>query len=151
MISKTDKLILIELRKNARKPLAEISRNTGIPVSTIFDRLKKLEKNVVHKHTALIDYSKVNHNMIVNFIIKTDETEREKLKDFLESHKNVNSIYRITSGYDFMVECIFKDMKQIEDFNEELYNFKIKNKSQFHVIEELKKEEFLTKKEHFDF
>jgi len=149
MISKTDQLILTELRKNARTPLAEISRNTNIPVSTIFDRLKKLEKKIIHKHTSLIDYSKINHNMVVNFIIKIDEPERKKLKDFLDKHRNVNSIYKITTGYDFMVECVFKDMKQIAEFNEDLLNFKIKNKEQFHVIEELKKEQFLTKKEHF--
>ena len=148
MISKTDQLILTELRKNARAPLAEISRNTNIPVSTIFDRLKKLEKQIIHKHTALIDYSKINHNMVVNFIIKIDESERKKLVNFLEKHHNVNSIYRI-SGYDFMVECVFKDMKQIAEFNEDLLNFKIKNQDQFHVIEQLKKEQFLTKKEHF--
>ena len=149
MISNTDKLILSELRNNSRKPLSEISRKTGIPVSTIFDRIKKLD-NVVYKHTSLIDYSRINHNIVVHFIIKTAEAERNKVKDFFNSHTNVNNLYKITNGFDFMVECIFKDMKQLEDFNEELRKFDIKNKNQFHVIEELKKEEFLTKKQDFN-
>ena len=150
MISKTDKLIITELRNNARMALADISRNTGIPVSTIFDKLKKLEERCVHKHTSLIDFSKVNYNMIVNFVLRVEEKEREKVRSFLLKHNNINNVFRLNSGYDFLVEGVFRDMKQIEDFNEEIMKFKIVSKKDFHVIEELKKEEFLSEKEHFD-
>ena len=37
-----DMKMIAHLRQDARMPLTKMSRRTGIPVSTIFDRLKSL-------------------------------------------------------------------------------------------------------------
>lgn len=146
MLDKKDILILAELRKDSRQSLADISRKTGIPVSTIFDKLIKLNKDVLKKNVSLFDFDKMGYGVRVNFIIKCKK--ERGIKDFLLSNTNINSAYRINNGGDFLIECIFKNLYELEIFKEELANFGIEDLKEHHIVEEIKKEEFLTKKEH---
>ena len=60
-------------------------------------------------------------------------------------HGNVNSIYKINNGFDFQVEVIFRNLKEVEAFVESLEDsFSITSKQIYYVIDELKKECFLT-------
>jgi len=48
-----DLLILSELRQNARETLTKMSKHTGIPISTIFDKIKQLN---IEKEIIFTDY-----------------------------------------------------------------------------------------------
>ena len=142
MLAKKELSILSHLRKDSRKSLSKISKETGIPLSTVFDNLGKLEKKVIKKYVSLIDFSKMGYNLKVNFILKSGD-KKEELKQFLLSNKNVNSLLRLNGEADFLVEGIFKDMKELEEFNNKLDGHKIVNKMEHHIIEEIKTEGFI--------
>jgi len=55
MLPEKDLLILKHLRNNARKTLTSISKETNIPTSTVFDRLRIHEKGIIKKYTSIID------------------------------------------------------------------------------------------------
>jgi DNA-binding Lrp family transcriptional regulator len=66
------------------------------------------------------------------------------VKNFLLKEFNVNSVYKINSGYDFMIEGIFKHVKDMEDFIEKLdERFKLIEKQVYYVIEDIKREGFM--------
>jgi len=142
MVSEKDLSIIRFLRKDARITLADISRKTGIPISTVFDKLGKFEDNLIDRHVSLLNFPKLGYALKVNYIIKCKD--KEKLKEFLCINKSINNLYRINNGSDFFAEAIFKDMNEMEEFSEKLDEFGIEKKDRFHVIEELKKESFLT-------
>ena len=135
MFNEKDLILLRHLRSNSRKSLAKISRETNIPTSTLFDRLTKLERDIVKKHTSLIDFSKVGYSSFVTFFIKSNN--KEKLKSFLSSNKSVNSLCRISPGFDFYVECVFKDLRDVDEFMEELNVLKITKLKQSFIVDEL--------------
>ncbi|MDP2907193.1 MAG: Lrp/AsnC family transcriptional regulator [Nanoarchaeota archaeon] len=144
-MKKTDLLIISGLRQNAREKLTEISKKTRIPVSTIFDRIRTLEGDVIKKHTALVDFGKLGYNTRANIILKVGKGDREAVKDFLMKHNSVNSAFKINNGYDFLIEAVFANIKDVEDFIESLEEkFSIKSKQVFYIIDDLKKEEFLS-------
>lgn len=148
MISKKDLIILSHLRNNARQKLTEISKKTGIPVSTVHDRIKVNEKNSINKHTTLIDFTKLGFNTKANIAIKVDRNSKETLQKFLSEHSSTNTLYKINYGFDFLGEFIFKDLNEAHNFVDCIEkNFKAKTQL-MNVIEEIKKEEFLTKPEH---
>jgi len=61
----------------------------------------------------------------------------------MKSHE-VNSLYRINNGYDFLLQCVFRNVKDLEDFLESLeQKYKIKSKNVWYVIDALKQETFL--------
>lgn len=140
MLKDIDLEILNHLRKNARKSLADISRETGTPISTVFDKLNRFENTLINKHTSLLNFPALGYSLKVNYLIKCKD--RDKVKEFLFNHKNVNTLYRINNGSDFLVEAIFKDMNEMEEFSEALEELSIYKVERYHVIEELRKEDF---------
>ena len=148
MISKKDLLILSELRSNSRETLTRISKNTGIPISTIFDKIKYYQGNLITKHTTLIDFSKLGFNARANIMVKVDRDKREEARKFLLSHQNINSVYKVSNGFDFLIEGIFKNVKEVEDFIDFLGGkFKLEQTQVYYIIEDIKKESFMNNKE----
>ena len=142
MIADKEISILSHLRKNSRKPLSRISRETGIPQSTVFDNVIKLEKGIINKYVSLINFSKIGYALKVNFILKGDK-EKDILKQFLLSNNNVNSFLKLSGGFDFLVECIFKDIVYLEEFNDKLNLYGVVEKMEHQIIDEIKTEGFM--------
>ncbi len=143
MINK-DILMIAALRQNARATIGDMSRQTGIPSSTLFDRLNSKDSSI-KKHTALVDFGKLGYHTIAKIALKTKKEQREALKEFLANHNNLNSVYRINNGFDFFAEGIFRNVKEMSDFMEEMREkFSIEREELFYIIEELKKEAFLS-------
>jgi DNA-binding Lrp family transcriptional regulator len=139
-----DLLLLSSLRANARESLTNISRKTSIPVSTIFDKLRMHENGVIRKHTSIVDFSLLGFGTRANIALKVNKEEKDELKKYLMKSASVNSFYRINNGYDYLIEAIFRNILEMEEFCEQLEeNFKIKTKQVFYIIEDLKREEFL--------
>lgn len=142
--TKKDVLLMSFFRNNARENLTRISRLTHIPVSTIFDKLKDYEKELVKKHTTLLDFRKLGFDIKVNVLYRISRDSREEFRDFLMNHVNVNSIFKVNNGFDFLVEAIFKDLNDYHKFNEQLEKFNIQVKQEMFILEDLKREEFLS-------
>ena len=145
MLSKKDFLLMSFLRNNSRQRLTKMSKQTKVPVSTIYDKLKVFEKGIIQKHTSLIDFSKIGFNARANIMLKVKRENREELKSHLVQCNNINSVYKINTGFDFMVEGVFRNIKDMEDFLEKLDDrFEIKERKVFYIIEDLKREGFLS-------
>ena len=144
MISKKDMIILSHLRKNSRQKLTEISKKTGIPVSTVHDRIRTHERKTVQKHTTLIDFAKLGFNAKVNMAIKSGNS-KEELQKFLSEHASTNTLYKINHNFDFLGEFIFKDLNEAYGFMENIEKAFGARTQFMNVIEEIKKEEFLSK------
>ncbi|MGM5482130.1 MAG: Lrp/AsnC ligand binding domain-containing protein [Nanobdellota archaeon] len=145
MISKKELLFVSSLRKSARKNLTKISKELSIPVSTLFEKLKKLEKALIVKHTALLDFNKLGYTTRAKILLKVNKKDKDTIKEALTKSEHVNSIYKITNGYDYLVEGIFKSLKELEEFSEKLEErFSITKKNVFFVIDDIKRENFLS-------
>lgn len=149
-ISKKELLIISCLRDNARSKLTRLSKLTKIPVSTIFDRMKA-ESNIIKKYTTLIDFQKLGFSTIAKIALKVKKEDREKLKNYLLKHKSINSLYRINNGFDFLIEGIFRDLKELEEFLESVEEkVKLKTKQVYYIIDDLKRESFLSQPEYLN-
>ena len=140
MVSEKEALLLKYLRGNSRISLAKISKETNIPLSTLCDSLKRLESNAIKKHVSLTNFSNIGYNIKVNFAISTGQ--KQKLKEFLLKHPNINSLSSLINGHDFFAECIFRDLKEVNEFKESLEKFNITKIEDTFIIDELKKEGF---------
>jgi len=146
--TKKDILLMTYFRRNARENLTQISRWTRIPVSTIYDKLREFERGIIQRYTALVDFKKLGFDIRIDILFKVSKDSREEFKKFLMTNENVNSIYRINSGFDYLVEGIFKDMSDLQRFTELLERFKIESKQELFILEDIKRESFLTEKMH---
>lgn len=147
MVSRKEIMILSNLRQNGREKLTNISRKTKIPVSTIFDKIRGYENNlVIRKHSCLLNFSKLGYEFDVCILIKSNKEEKDKLREFLMSRECLNTIFKTSTSYDFLVEGIFKDMQELQDFLELLENeFTLVRNDLLYIVGELKREDFLNK------
>ena len=144
MINKKDMMIISNLRKDARMNLTKMAKKTGIPVSTIFDKIRGFQNNIVTKHTTLINFDLLGYNTRSKILLKVGKEDKEVLKAYLLKNHNINSFYRINNGYDFMIEGIFKNIKEMEEFLENLEEkFTIEKKEYFYIIDDMKREAFM--------
>lgn len=143
-LGQKEMLVIAYLRKHARMRLTQLSRLTHIPVSTLYDQVAHRYHNVISKYTVLIDFAKLHYATRVTVMLKVQKEEKKELEHYLFHHPHVNSLYKINNGYDFMVDVIFPTLFQFEQFLDRLESqFPILETQCYHVIEDLKREEFL--------
>jgi DNA-binding Lrp family transcriptional regulator len=144
VLKEKEMLLLNHFRQNARISLTKLSKLTKIPVSTIFDKLKDYEeKNLIRKSTAIIDFRKLGYEIRNQILISANREKKEELQKFLIKNPKVNTIYRINNGFDFLIETIFKNMNEMDEFMRSLDTFEPIQKKEFFIMEDLKREEFL--------
>lgn len=69
-MKKNDLAIISHLRRDARKSLVDVASETGIPPSTVYDRVRKYEGGVIKKHTCLLDFQKLGFSIRMWMFIK---------------------------------------------------------------------------------
>jgi DNA-binding Lrp family transcriptional regulator len=147
MLKQKDRLILSHLRKDARRTLTDISRRTYIPVTTIYDHIKRYEKRFIKKHTSIIDFKKLGYNSKTAIAIRV-ETGKDDVLKFLLGSASVNSAYRLNSDFDFLVEVVGKNDQFIDEFVKGLkQQYKIADTLVLPISDDLKQEEFLAESE----
>ena len=86
-----DWLILQFLQENSKQTYSEIGRKIGVAHSTIYDSIKKLEKNgIIKKWTIDIDPEQLGRDYITAYMtIYTDPKESENVAKELSEAKEV--------------------------------------------------------------
>lgn len=138
-------MILSNLRQNGREKLTAISKATSIPVSTIFDKIRNYEENdVIKRHSCLLNFNKLGYDIDVLILLKTEKEEKERLREFLDEQDCLNSIFKLSNSYDFLIEAVFTDMQDLQDFVDDLEErFKLIRNDVLHITSDLKREDFL--------
>jgi len=61
MIDEKDKIILTELKKNARKSTKKIATSVKMPRVTVHDRIQKMiDKGIIKSFTIILDYEQID-------------------------------------------------------------------------------------------
>ena len=70
MIDEKDKLIIDALRQNARLSTKQIAKKANIPITTVFNRIRNLEKNgIIKGYSCVIDNKKLGKGISAHILI----------------------------------------------------------------------------------
>ena len=142
-MKKKDYIIIKHLRDNARKSITDISKETQIPVSTIFKKLKDLDKSVVKKYVAVLNYELTGHHQWNVLFLKIPSNQKKEFEEFLSNHPNINNLYEIISDFNYKLETVFKNIKEYTDFVELIKEkFEVSDFKDFNIIKDVKREGF---------
>lgn len=94
LLDDTDWAILKILQKNAKAKYVEIGRRLNLAHSTVYDRIKKMEKHrIIKKYTVEIDSKRAGIRLIVAIVtIFTDPKESAKVAEQIAKHKQVSEV-----------------------------------------------------------
>lgn len=90
-----DLKILEALQNDAKQTYTAIGKRLGLAHSTVYDRIKRMEKyGIIKKYTAIIDADKIGaRNVIALMTVFTDPKESEKVAQKLSEASQVLEVY----------------------------------------------------------
>lgn len=125
-LTQLDKKILFELDKDGRASFSEIARIIGSTPQVIkyhYERL--LEKGVIDKFWAFVDYDKADYSFFWGYWLKfsglTKEKEAEMYVDF-NSNKFIPIIMRCDGYYDCFLGIISRDIFHHNEILQNIFN-----------------------------
>lgn len=136
-------LLTALLRENSRATLKILSKKTGIPASTIFDFLRTQQGGLYKRNVALMDFGLLGFGTKAQVLIRAEKMHRAQLEEFLLKHWNINSLYKVSNGYDYLAEGIFRTMRELESFMQQLADEFHAKPNAHYVLEDMKQERFL--------
>ena len=130
------------LRENSRIKLTDLSVKSGIPLTTTFTNLERLERQGI-RYTTLVDFKRFGFFSRNKLVITVDKQHRDALEQHLLNSGNVNNMYVINNGFDFLIETIFPSKTESRSFVDELRSlFNISQIHVFEIVSDKKREEF---------
>ena len=121
--------------------MTEVAKDVGLPASTVYDRMRRLERTCLSRHVSLLDMKGYARMALV---LRIAPQHREAVLEYLMNHGNVNSLYRVNHGFDCLAELVFPSLAQLHDFLRELNNaFAVVECHTYTIVDELKREEFM--------
>ena len=141
-----DLAILSCLRVNAREKLKKIAKDVKLPISTVYDRIKKMEKEgIIKKYSCLIEPKKMNHSIKTKIFFSIPGDLKTKFEAQEVNRPFLNSLFKLTGGeWNYMAEGFFQNIDHMCNYVEKLAKDYPESKHQIHyIVNELKQEDFL--------
>jgi len=112
-----DNKILRKLNENARKSYREIARELKVSLSTISNRIKKLEdEKIIEGYIPLVNQEKMGFDLTAVINVKISHGKLIEVQERISKDKHVSSIYDITGDWDSLIIANFKDRRDLNGF-----------------------------------
>jgi len=113
--------ILTYIEKNSRIDIKELAIRVGSDEQTVLNELEAMEKErVICGYHTLIDWDKVGVEKATALIEVRVTPQRgmgfDKVAERIYNYPEVNSIYLISGGFDFMVIIEGKTLREVAQF-----------------------------------
>ena len=113
--------ILKLLEKNARLSTSDIAKMLGQPEKDVIKAIGELEADkVICGYNAIINWDKVNDEKVDALIELKVTPQRgtgfDRIANRIAKFDEVDSVYLLSGGYDFMVEIKGRSMKEVSQF-----------------------------------
>ena len=119
-----DKKILKLLKENSKLTTQQISKKTLIPITTVHNRIKKLEKEgIINKFTIELDNKKIGKNIsayihiVVDYrLLKETKMSQDELANKLKQNEFVEEAAMVTGGTDIIIKVRVGNIDELDNF-----------------------------------
>ena len=123
-LDKKDTAILTVLKENSKLSTQQIAKRTRIPITTVYNRTKKLEKEgVIKGYTVILDNKKIGKSIAAFILISVDYKRLKELKrsqyelaQRLLKHPAVESSAMITGASDIIIKIRCSSVDELNEF-----------------------------------
>ena len=139
-IDELDKKILNILLEDSRLSYRKMSKMLKVSTATIMNRVNYLNKDIIKKYSAVIDYEKVGYEIEVIIELRISKGKLIEVETKIATHPNVVAVYDITGDYDAVIIARFKNRRTMDLFLKKIqtYDFVERTFTKFvlHTIKE---------------
>jgi Lrp/AsnC family transcriptional regulator for asnA, asnC and gidA len=140
-IDAVDRKIIEQYLADARQSYHQVAKKTGVAVSTVQDRTKKLEKNgIIKGYTAVLDYEKLGLAVTAITEITTTGGRLAEIEKKLAQIPNAISVYDVAGATDAIVLGKFRSTSELSRFTKSIQAIPNVNSTETHIVLALVKE-----------
>ena len=148
-----DYKILKELKANAREKASVISEKIGLSVSTVIDRIRKMEDSgIISGYTVKIDQKKTGNDMTALMEVSLEHPKYyDEFTEMIRNNPNIVDCYYLTGEFDFILkvitdssdslEMIHRNIKSMDGVSATNTHFVLKSvKNEFSILPNIEKD-----------
>lgn len=112
-----DHSIMKLLNENARMSYREVARELKVSLSTVSNRIKKLEEiGIIEGYIPVINPEKIGYDLTVIINIKIAHGKLIEVQQKISRDDHVSAVYDITGDWDSLVIAHFKNRRDLNQF-----------------------------------
>lgn len=123
-LDEKDLKILDVLKQNSKLTTQQIAKRVNIPITTIHNRIKKLEKlGVIKGYTLVLDYKKLGRPILGYVLVTAFSTlptgkrlSQDAIAKEIKKLSGVEEVNIVTGGTDILVKVRVKDIDELNNF-----------------------------------
>ena len=117
-----DYKILSLLKTNAREKASAISREIHLSVSSVIERIHKLETSgIIQSYTIMTDEAAIGNDLTALMEISLEHPRfTENFVQYIKSNPNIVSCYYLTGEFDYMLKICCHSSKELEEIHREI-------------------------------
>jgi Lrp/AsnC family leucine-responsive transcriptional regulator len=121
-MDKLDYQILAELKKNARQTASEISKTIHLSVSTVIERIKKMEKSgLIRTYTVITDDHKFGNDITVLMEVGMEHPRyNDDFIRYINNAPNIVACYYLTGEFDFLLKICCRSSEHLEQIHNQI-------------------------------
>ena len=138
-------LNIIELlNQNARMSFRNIARELDVSMSTISNRVKRMEdEGIILGYAPIVDSQKLGYDILVIIGVRISKGRLIDVQGRISKHERVVSVYDITGEWDSMIMARFKNRAELNRFIKDVLSMEFIDRTYTHMVLNVVKEENL--------
>lgn len=116
----TDKKLLNLLQTDSKQTNKQLSLHTGLSVTAVYERIKKLERlGIIKNYVATLDKNKIEKSFLVLCHVKLLQHSKTYLSHFekeILALDEVTECFHVSGDYDYILKIYVRDMAAYRDF-----------------------------------
>jgi len=116
-IEELDRKILNVLNRDARMSFRRIAKELKISPTTLYTKVKKLEKSGVLKgYIPIIDKESVGYDLMAIISLRVRQEKDIEVQKAIAKFPQVGAVYEVTGDWDLILVCYFKGRDDLTNF-----------------------------------
>ena len=137
-----DYKILLTLNANARKSFRHIAKELKVSLSTISNRVKRLENDgIIERYIPVVNKEKIGYDLTAAINIKLTHGKLIEVQEKISKDTHVSAVYDITGDWDSLVIAHFKDRRDLNSFIKRILSIENVERSNTQLVLNIVKDE----------
>ena len=134
-MDKLDTRIIESLNGNARKSFRTIAKELKVSLSTVANRVKKMEnEGIIEGYFPIIDLEKVGLDLTAVINLKFAHGRLIEVQKKISKDRCVSAVYDITGEWDSLVVANFKDRRDLNGFIKRVLSMEFVERSNTQIV-----------------
>lgn len=114
-----DVKILNCLKQNAREKASDISKEIHLAVSTVIERIRKMEAaGIIRSYTAILDEKKLGNDVTALMEVSLEHPKYyDEFTEMVNNNPNIVSCYYMTGDFDFILKILCRSSEHLESIH----------------------------------